>query len=217
MDANVAKNLKLIWDYMCLNIAPQKADCIVAFGSYNDDVAQRAAELYKQKYAPKILFSGGLGRNTQDMWTVAEADRFADIAMRAGVPKEDIIIENKSTNTAENIEFTRAIFKELDMHVNKIIVVHKPFMERRIYAALKKQWPKMDAFITSPQTSVSQYIKNSVEQGLCEKTAIDVIVGDLQRMEIYAKKGYQIKQDIPQDVKCAYETLVSLGYTSQLV
>ncbi len=216
MDNTVTTNLTLIWDYMCLNIKPEKAECIVAFGSVNDEVAQRAAELYKQNFAPKILFSGGLGRNTENMWTVAEADRFAGIAINMGVPKEDIIIENKSTNTAENIEFTKEILKNLNFKAEKILVVHKPFMERRIYAALKKQWPEVNAFITSPQISMQQYIENSVKQGLTKKTAIDVIVGDFQRIELYAEKNYQIKQHIPEEVKLAYEIMVGLGYTSQL-
>ncbi len=217
MDINTSTNVKLIWDYMCLNSKPEKADCIVGFGSYNEDVATRAAELYKQQFAPKILFSGGLGRNTEEMWTTAEADRFAKIAINEGVPKQDIIIENKSTNTGENILFTKNMFENLNMNVKKILVVHKPFMGRRIYAALKMQWPEINAVITSPQAAMQQYIEMSVLQGVSEKTVIDVIVGDLQRMEIYANKGYQIKQHVPKEVKNAYETLVELGYTSQLV
>ena len=28
-----------LWDYMCLHQTPEKADCIVGFGCYNEDVA----------------------------------------------------------------------------------------------------------------------------------------------------------------------------------
>ena len=210
-------NLKIIWDYMHMNMELEKADCIVGFGNYNDDIALRAAELYKMGYAPKILFTGGLGRNTRDLWTQTEAERFADIAMKAGVPEVDIIIENQAANTAENIIFTREKFESLNMKVRKFIGVHKPFMERRIFAALKVYWPDMDAIITSPQLSITEYIENSVKQGLDEKTVIDVIVGDFQRIDVYAKKGYQIPQDIPDKVKEAFKVMVRLGYTSELV
>ena len=47
---------------------PTKADCIVGFGNFNTDIARRAAELYHQGYAPKILFTGGLGRNTKSLF-----------------------------------------------------------------------------------------------------------------------------------------------------
>lgn len=210
-------NLKIIWDYMHMNMELEKADCIVGFGNYNDDIALRATELYKMGYAPKILFTGGLGRNTRDLWTQTEAERFADIAMKAGVPEADIIIENQAANTAENIIFTREKFESLNMKVRRFIGVHKPFMERRIFAALKVYWPDMDVIITSPQLSITEYIENSVKQGLDEKTVIDVIVGDFQRIDVYAKKGYQIPQDIPDKVKEAFKVMVRLGYTSELV
>ncbi|MCG4609375.1 YdcF family protein [Anaeromassilibacillus senegalensis] len=210
-------NLKIIWDYMHMNMKPCQVDCIVGFGNYNDDIAIRAAELYKMGYSSKILFTGGLGRNTSDLWEVSEAERFADIAIHQGVERSDIIIENKSTNTAENIIFTKKVFEDLGMNVTKILVVHQPFMERRIYAALKVYWPDIDAIITSPQLSIEEYIKNSVQQGLDEKTVIDVIVGDFQRIDVYAKRGYQIPQIIPDAVNDAFKVMVGLGYTSQLI
>lgn len=217
MEKLVNDNLKIIWDYMHMNMEPEKADCIVGFGNYNDDIALRAAELYKAGYAPKILFTGGLGRNTRDIWTQTEADRFADIAIRAGVPEEDIVIENRASNTKENILYAKAMLESLNMNINKLIGVHKPFMERRIYAALKVYWPEVDAIITSPQLSISEYIANSVKQGLDEKTVIDVIVGDFQRIDVYARKGYQIAQEIPDGVNEAFNVMVKLGYTSELV
>ena len=53
--------LQVIWDYLCLNEPLEKADCIVGFGNFNTDIARRAAELYLKGYAPKVLFTGGLG------------------------------------------------------------------------------------------------------------------------------------------------------------
>jgi hypothetical protein len=43
------------------------------------------------------------------------------------------------------------------------------------------------------------------------------MVGDLQRIKVYPEKGFQISQDIPDDVWKAYEELVRLGYTKHLV
>ena len=139
------KPLEVIWDYLGMHQEPQKADVIVGFGNFNTDIAARAAELYLQGYAPKILFTGGLGRNTEGMLPEPEAVRFARVAMECGVPEEDIILEDKSRNTKENIEFTRALLEELGIPHDHILGVHQPFMERRIVAAILF-WP----FLATP-------------------------------------------------------------------
>jgi hypothetical protein len=43
------------------------------------------------------------------------------------------------------------------------------------------------------------------------------MVGDLQRIRLYPEKGFQIHQDIPDDVWDAYEELVKAGYTKYLI
>ena len=93
MEQRAYDSLQVIWDYMHLNMEPGPADCIVGFGNYNVNIALRAAELYRAGYAPRILFTGGLGRNTAGMWTGSEAERFAAAAMAAGVPEQDVIVE----------------------------------------------------------------------------------------------------------------------------
>ena len=133
------------------------------------------------------------------------------------MPDEDIILESKSTNSAENILFTREKLKEEGIVVQRLLGVHKPFMERRLYAAMKVYWPEMDEVITSPQLNLEEYIRNSVAQGLPEKTIMDVLVGDFQRMDLYAKRGYQIPQEIPESAWEAFHRLVARGYTSELV
>ena len=85
--------MQVIWDYLCLDDPLQKADCIVGFGNFNTDIARRAAELYHGGFAPKILFTGGLGRNTEGLLPEPEAVRFARVARECGVPDEDIIFK----------------------------------------------------------------------------------------------------------------------------
>ena len=86
--------LQVIWDYLGLHQTLEKADCIVGFGNFNDNIARRAAELYHQGLAPKVLFTGGLGRNTLGLLPEPEAERFARVAMECGVPEADIIRGN---------------------------------------------------------------------------------------------------------------------------
>lgn len=208
--------LQVIWDYLCLRQAPCKADCIVGFGNFNTDIAVRAAELYLQGYAPKILFTGGLGRNTQGLLPEPEAVRFARVAMECGVPAEDILLEDKSTNTAENIRFTRDLLREKGLPHGKILGVHQPFMERRISAAMGVYWPELAFSVTSPQVTIPQYLQRAKEQGVSEHASVCVIVGDFQRMELYAQKGWQLPQQIPEEAWEAFRKLVALGFDSQL-
>ena len=129
-----------------------------------------------------MLFTGGLGRNTRDLWTESEAARFGRIALAQGVPEKDLILEDKATNSAENILFAREKLRALGLPCEKILGVHKPFMERRVYAAMKVYWPEAELIITSPQLDLDEYVARSVAQGLSEQAVIDVIVGDFQRM-----------------------------------
>lgn len=213
---NYLSPLQTIWDFLCLREPLEKADCIVGFGNFNTDIARRAAELYHQGYAPKVLFTGGLGRNTEGLLPEPEAVRFARVAMECGVPEADILLEDRSRNTAENIQFTREILRQRNMPQGRILGVHQPFMERRIKAAMGVYWPELNFTVTSPQVSIPEYLQRAREQGVSENASISVIVGDFQRMELYAQKGWQLPQQIPESAWQAFRALVAMGYDTQL-
>jgi len=190
----------------------EKSDCILALGSHDLRVADRAAELYLEGWAPLLIFSGGLGNLTKEIWNEPEADQFAAIAKRKGVPEAAILIENRSTNTGENIIFTQQLLRDKQLDPQSFIVVQKPYMERRSFATFKKNWPEKKLLVTSPQFSLEQYITPEISM----EKVINIIVGDLQRIKIYPAKGFQISQEIPDDVWQAYEELVRLGFDRHL-
>ena len=208
--------LQVLWDYLGLHQQPEKADVIVGFGNFNTDIARRAAQLYRQGYAPKVLFTGGLGRNTEGLLPEPEAVRFAKVAMECGVPEADILLEDRSRNTKENIDFTRQLLENLDIPHGRILGVHQPFMERRITAAMGVYWPELDFSVTSPQVTIPEYLRRAREQGVSREASVAVIVGDFQRMDLYARLGYQLPQHIPEEAWQAFHTLVEMGYDSQL-
>jgi uncharacterized SAM-binding protein YcdF (DUF218 family) len=201
-----------LWDYHHLNHIPRTSDCILVLGSHDLRVADRGAELYLQGLAPILIFSGGLGNVTKGIWKDPEADRFARIALDKGVPAEAIFIENQSTNTGENILFTQKLLQEKGLDPRTFLLVQKPYMERRSYATFKKHWPDKELIVTSPQIDFEDY---PTEEIPLEKV-IHIMVGDLQRIRIYPDKGFQIPQDIPDDVWAAYGRLVAAGYTKHL-
>ena len=202
-----------LWDYHHVNQNLQKSDCILVLGSHDLRVAERGAELYLQGWAPLLIMSGGLGRLTQEMWSEPEADKFAKIALEMGVPEEAILIENKSTNTGENILFTQQLLQKENLAPKRFIVVQKPYMERRSFATFKKHWPEKELIVTSPQLSMQAYPTAEITL----EEMIHIMVGDLQRIKIYPEKGFQIEQEIPKEVWEAFEKLVSLGFNSHLI
>lgn len=208
--------LQVIWDYLGMHQEPQKADCIVGFGNFNDNIARRAAQLYHQGYADRILFTGGLGRNTRGLLPETEAARFARVAEECGVPGDAILREDRSTNTKENILFTRDLLTQLGLPRDHILGVHQPFMERRICAALGVYWPEVRITVTSPQVTIPEYLADAKRQGITENAAVSVIVGDFQRMDLYAQKGYQLPQEIPEEAREAFRQLVAMGFDKQL-
>jgi uncharacterized SAM-binding protein YcdF (DUF218 family) len=203
---------KILWDYHHLNHTLAPADCILVLGSHDERVAERGAELYLQGLAPILIFSGGLGNLTRGVWTDPEADRFARIALDKGVPAEAIFIENKSTNTGENILFTQQLLKEKGLDPQRFLLVQKPYMERRSYATFAKHWPDKTLIVTSPQVSLEEYPNAEIPM----MTVINMMVGDLQRIKIYPDKGFQIPQEIPDKVWQAYERLVAMGFNKHL-
>ena len=204
---------KKLWNYHKMNHALQKSDCILALGSHDLRVPERAAELYHQGLAPLVIMSGGLGNFTQEIWTESEADKFAKIAIEKGVPQEAILMENKSTNTGENILFTQKLLSEKDLNPQSFIVVQKPYMERRSYATFKKHWPDKRLMVTSPQISFETYPTEEIPL----ERVIHIMVGDLQRIKYYPEKDFQIYQEIPPDIWQAYEKLITAGFDKHLM
>lgn len=202
-----------VWDYLHVHQPLVPSDCLFTLGSHDTRVAERAADLYHQGWAPLLVFSGGLGRLTNGMWSEPEADLFARIAIEKGVPEEAILVENRSTNTGENVRFVQALLKEKNLDPASFILVQKPYMERRAYATFAKAWPGKKFIVTSPQISFDNYPTEAIPM----EQVINIMVGDLQRIKIYPAKGFQIEQDIPPGVWQAYERLVELGYSKQLV
>ena len=193
------------------------ADAILVLCSHDKKVAERGAQLLLEGWAPLLIFSGGLGVITKNIWHEPEADQFAEIAIALGVPPEKILIENQSTNTGENVLFTKRLLAQKQIDPARFILVQKPYMERRSFATFRKNWPDKNVLVTSPQVSFAEYLETYVNSELSVDDVISIMVGDLQRIKVYADKGFQIPQEIPDDVLSAYEELVRAGYDRHLI
>src|SRR5205085_6455145 len=206
-----------IWNYQLMKHQIAKADVILVLCSHDERVAERGAQLFLEGWAPLIVFSGGRGAITETLWNEPEAERFARIAIGLGVPRESVLLETDSTNTGENIKFTRKLFEERSLDPQKFILVQKPYMERRAFATFRKFWPEKDVLVTSPQVSFRSYLAEYSNRALSMADVISIMVGDLQRIKLYPARGFQIAQDIPEEVWAAFEALVRRGYDKYLI
>jgi uncharacterized SAM-binding protein YcdF (DUF218 family) len=204
---------RLVWDYHHVGHVLAEADAILVLGSHDTRVAERAADLFLDGWAPLVVFSGHLGALTKGHFERSEAAIFADVAAARGVPREHILIEDRSTNTGENVVFMRQLLDERGIAVRRAIAVQKPYMERRTLATFRARWPELDVIVTSPQIDWADYPNHDISRD----DVLHIMVGDLQRLMVYAEKGWSEPQDIPPDVIEAYQRLVKAGYTRRLI
>src|ERR671913_2447785 len=116
MDPQIRALAETLWNYHLMRHQLAKADAILVLCSHDERVAERGAQLFLEGWAPLIIFSGGQGAITKGLWDEPEAERFARIAMSMNVPRECILIEVNSTNTGENIEFTKRLLGERGLY-----------------------------------------------------------------------------------------------------
>jgi len=203
----------ILWDYMMLRQEVSPADVILVLGSNDVRVGEHGARLFLRGLAPLMVCSGKVGRLTAGRFEKSEAETFADAAVRLGVPRSAILIEDASTNTGENIDRSRALLASRGIHPSRLILVQKPYMERRAWATFKRRWSEPDLMVTSPPIPYDEYPTPGIPRDL----VINILVGDVQRMRVYAERGFQVPQPVPDEVWAAWEELVARGYTGHLV
>ena len=208
--------VQVLWDYLLVGHSLRQADCICVLCSHDIRVADYAIELYQKGYAPVLLFSGGVLQQDAALgvfWDTTEADTFARRAIARGVAPDQILIENRSTNTGENFHYTRMLLEERGLNFQSFILVQKPYMERRVFATASVQWPDKDYVVTSPPINCADYLRGQLPRD----AVIQHIVGDFQRVKVYGENGFQAPQVIPAEVWKAFERLVALGFDERLV
>ena len=99
-----------------VNLFPGKLDYVVVLGAglIGDQVTpllasriEKGIAIYQKHPGCKLIMSGGQGPDE----IIAEGQAMANYALEKGVPAEDILIENQSTNTEENLKFSYALMK----------------------------------------------------------------------------------------------------------
>jgi uncharacterized SAM-binding protein YcdF (DUF218 family) len=185
----------------------------IGLGSHDLGVADTTADLYRRGMMPLIVFTGATSQTTRERMPRGEAEHYRERAMELGVPEPAILVEPNARNTGENIRFSRALLEERHVAVSSILLVSKPYEERRAYATARKVWPDVEWVCASTRMTLPDYFDSIGDVRL----VVDMLVGAQQRLMIYPRQGFMIEQEIPDDVTAAYERLRDHGFTSRIV
>ncbi|MEV6202213.1 YdcF family protein [Streptomyces sp. NPDC051771] len=204
---------QVLWDFQKMNHEPKPCSVGIGLGSHDLSVAAVTADLYHRGMFPLIVFTGATSRTTATRMPRGEAEHYRDHALELGVPASAILVEPNARNTGENIRFSRDLLVDRGIEVSSVLLISKPYEERRAYATARKLWEGVEIVSASTPMPLAEYVDTIGDPRL----VLDMLIGAQQRLLIYPDRGFMLRQEIPAPVAAAYERLCSHGFTSRLV
>ncbi|MFI1247908.1 YdcF family protein [Streptomyces anulatus] len=202
-----------IWSYHQMGHALKPCSVAIGLGSHDLGVADTSVDLYKRGLVPLLLFTGATSPTTRERMPRGEAVHYRERAVELGVPGSAVLVEPRARNTGENIRFARDVLEKEGVEVASVLLISKPYEERRAYATARKLWPEVEIVSASTPMTLDEYV-NSIGDA---RLVIDMLVGALQRLMIYPDQGFMIRQPVPAHVSEAYQRLRQAGFTSRLL
>lgn len=164
---------KDISDFIFKEDVPEKSDAIFIPGGSYCELPELAAELYKKGLAPIVIPSGkysitrgqmngpasGVDKYTGNY--ITEAEFFADVLVKNGVPQEFIFEENEAEYTCQNAQFTRRLLAAQGIEVKKAILVCKAFHARRSYMYYQREFPEVTFYVVPVKTAYPEVQKDN--------------------------------------------------------
>lgn len=157
-------NIEDITKFIFIKDEPEKADIIFIPGSSNWVLAETAARLYKEGKAEKIMPSGmyfyQFGRFMNERVTDerykgiyrTEAEFLASVLIKNGVPEEDVIREEKATNTYENAIYSKELLREMKFRIKSAIICPQAFHARRALMTYSHLFPDTKLYVVPTNT-----------------------------------------------------------------
>ncbi|WP_329559839.1 YdcF family protein [Streptomyces uncialis] len=213
ISVQVWEDARLIWDYHQMHHAPKPCSVAIGLGSHDLSVATTVVEALEAGLVPLIVFTGANSPTTRARFPDGEAVAYREHALSLGAPAAAILVEPTATNTGQNITRSRKLLETAGIDVSSVLLVSKPYEQRRAHATARKLWPGVEFVCASAPMELPEYV-DSIGDG---RLVIDMLVGALQRLLIYPEQGFMIKQDVPENVMAAYERLCRDGFTSRLM
>ncbi|MFE3431689.1 YdcF family protein [Streptomyces sp. NPDC059171] len=207
------EDARSIWSYHQMGHALRPCSVAIGLGSHDLGVADTSVDLYKRGLVPLLLFTGATSPTTKERMPRGEAVHYQERALELGVPGSAVLVEPRARNTGENIRFARDVLEKEGIEVASVLLISKPYEERRAYATARRLWPEVEIVSASTSMTLDEYV-NSIGDA---RLVIDMLVGALQRLMIYPDQGFMIRQPVPTDVSEAYQRLRQAGFTSRLL
>lgn len=201
--------LQTVWDALVRrDVMPIRADAIVVGGCRDLGLAERAAELYHTGVSDVIIVTGYQPKTM----SLTEAKYLSDRCIQLDVPKDALVLEERASNTGENILLTAKELAQLGKEIDSVVLVHKPYMSLRFLATAQAQWPKPQPtfYTTCQKISFEDYCKVNGLEDVAWK-----MLGDLKRMDSYVADGYQTAQHIPDSARNAYSKIINSGFITR--
>lgn len=189
--------ITIIYSFLACFENPQKADAVIAFGSYHLPVAQTAAQLVLDNYAPFVVLTGATTTLTKDLGFPSEADYFAQKALTMGLSEHQIIREKTATNTGENIKASMQLIRSRVKDPKIVLACAMPPHLRRIVATFAEQEPDLKIVSTLvPFTQNDYRTRLGMNYG-------HRLVAELERLRRYPILGFTTPLIIPPEVEFA--------------
>jgi uncharacterized SAM-binding protein YcdF (DUF218 family) len=215
-DSDVWQAAAAIWAYHRLGHEPAAAEVIIALGCHDIGVADLAADLYHQRFAPLAVTTGVGSAQNRHLLADVEAVAFRARMIELGVPEAAVLAETSATNTGQNFTYSRDLLADEGCKPESILVACMPYMERRAFATCRAQWPDVEVRCASTGTSLADYLDLMWQRD--QVPAAEIIanmVGDLDRIIAYPGLGFAIEQPVPSEVVSAFRLLIDAGYGSK--
>jgi uncharacterized SAM-binding protein YcdF (DUF218 family) len=213
LDPKIRPAVEILWNYHDLHHELMPTDVGIGLGSHDLGVATCAAQLYQAGLFPVIVFTGANAPTTVEKFPRGEAVHYREHALSLGVPDQAILIEPEARNTGQNITFTREVLHGQGIEPASVTLISRPYQQRRAFATCRKLWPEVTVQCASLPLDLDDYVASIGDPN----RVVNMLVGDTQRIEVYADQGFAIPQPMPDEVRSAFRQLVDAGYTSRLV
>jgi uncharacterized SAM-binding protein YcdF (DUF218 family) len=119
--------------FLCVDSGPVQADAIVVLGGGSAERPERAAELFKEHAAPRLIVSG-----------LGDCEINRHLLMEDGVPAKAIEMESQSRTTRENAQFTVKLLRE--QKLRRVILITSWYHSRRALACFQHYAPEIEFF-----------------------------------------------------------------------
>ena len=186
---NYNEFMKNVEEFVFAESQPEKADIIFVPGNGFPDMAEKAASLYREGYAPYILPSGrysitlGKFAGVQSKKEIyggdyeTEWEFLKDVLMKNGVPENAVLREDEATFTWQNALFSRKVTDQAGLKVKKAILCCKNYHARRAFMYYQRAYPETE-FLVCP-CSVDEITK---ENWKLTQHGIDEVLAEIKRI-----------------------------------